>query len=796
MIRQLTLALALGLAAVTGGCAADDGIAPAYDWTDGRHDARIAQLLSQMSTERKVAQLIMPDISTITPEDVRTYRFGTILNGGNSGPGGDDQAPAPEWLALADAFWDASVEPLPGGEPAIPVMWATDAVHGHSNIPGATIFPHNIGLGATRDPDLMRRIGEATAAEIAVTGIDWTFAPTLAVATDDRWGRTYESFAEDADLVSDLGEATILGLQGEPGADDFLGQRRVLATAKHFFGDGGTGGLDRGDTKGELDELKRFHAAPYRPAINVGVQTVMASFSSINGEKMHGSEAMLTGYLRGDLGFGGLVVGDWNGHGELDVCSNDDCPESLLAGLDIFMVPEDWRGLYDNLLAQVQDGTIPTQRLDEAVSRILRVKLEYGLFEKPRPSERELAGDWEVLGSPGHREIAREAVRKSLVLLKNEGVLPIASSANVLVTGPGADNIAMQSGGWSITWQGGGELSNEDFVGATSIFAGIAQALEAGGGSASYSRDGLFPVRPDVAIVVFGEQPYAEFVGDREDLVLHDENGLALLRQFEEQDIPTVAVFLSGRPLWTNREMALADAFVAAWLPGSEGAGVADVLVGDNEGMPRHDFIGRLSFGWPASCLPVGPELFTFGQGWSYAVEPPLAQVATDCALLENDRAGQLRIFGRGLNQQVSISSGGAGFPNLAGSAPGLTVLAFDYQAQEDARQLIWSADASLMIELPDGYSADPEGSLTLTYSLDTAPSGPVLLVGNDVFDITSTFVLGAGKGWRTARIPLACFAKQGAGLLALQARAGFELNVSQIAISPDNFTSSCEGPF
>ncbi len=796
MNRHFIMAAVLAFAVATGSCAANDGVAPAYDWNDSSHDARIADLLSQMSTERKVAQLIMPDISTITPEDVQTYRFGTILNGGNSGPGGDDQAPAPEWLALADAFWEASVQPLPNAEPAIPVMWATDAVHGHSNIPGATIFPHNIGLGATRDPELMRRIGEATAAEIAVTGIDWTFAPTLAVATDDRWGRTYESFSEYPALVSELGEATILGLQGEPDSTDFLGQGRVLATAKHFFGDGGTGGFDRGDTRGELDELKRVHAAPYRPAIDVGVQSVMASFSSINGEKMHGSEDLLTGYLRNDLGFGGLVVGDWNGHGELEICSNVDCPESLLAGLDIFMVPEDWRGLYDNFLAQVQDSTIPMERLDEAVGRILRVKLEYGLFEKPRPSERELAGRWDLLGSTQHREIAREAVRKSLVLLKNEGVLPIASSANVLVTGPGADNIAMQSGGWSITWQGGGDLTNEDFVGATSIFAGIAEAMLAGGGNASLSRNGSTSTRPDVAIVVFGEDPYAEFVGDREDLTFRNTDGLDLLRQFDEQDIPTVAVFLSGRPLWMNREMALADAFVAAWLPGSEGAGIADILIGHEDGSPRHDFSALLSFGWPADCAPGGHELFSFGQGWSYADAPPLVDFSTDCPLLENDRAGQLRIFGRGLNPQVTVSSGGTDLPNLVGRAPGLTATAFDYQAQEDARRLEWTGGASLEFNLPEGYSADRAGSVLLTYSLEEVPLAPVFLSGPEELDVTSTFVLGAGKGWRTARIPLACITTQVSGPFSLTSSEGFALDVSQIAISPDSFTSSCEGPF
>ncbi|MFC3102115.1 glycoside hydrolase family 3 protein [Altererythrobacter lauratis] len=805
MKRGWMMAAALGLSVIAGGCAADAGDAPAYDWADSRHDARIAELLSQMSVEAKVGQLIMPDISTITPEDVTRYRFGSILNGGNSGAGGNDEAPAPEWLALADAMWDAAMQPMPDGPPVIPMLWATDAVHGHSNIPGATIFPHNIGLGATRNADLMRRIGEATAVEIAVTGIDWTFAPTLAVATDDRWGRTYESFSEDTDLVSELGEAMIVGLQGAPGSADFLGQRRVIATAKHFFGDGGTGGLDRGDTRGRLEDLKAVHGAPYIPAINQGVQSVMASFSSINGAKMHGDAPLLTGYLRGEMGFGGLVVGDWNGHGELAGCTNDNCPQSLLAGLDIYMVPEDWRRLYANLLAQVNDGTIPMERLDEAVGRILRVKLEYGLFDKPRPSERELAGQWALLGSPEHREIARQAVRQSLVLLKNEGgVLPIAGSANVLVTGPGADSIAMQAGGWSITWQGGGELTNADFTGATSIYAGLAEAIAAGGGTATLSADGSYTARPDVAVVVFGEEPYAEFVGDREDLAFRDEAGLELLRRYDAAGIPTVAVFLSGRPLWVNRELALADAFVAAWLPGSEGQGVADVLVGDASGAARHDFTGKLSFTWPAACAPGGGEaLFPFGAGWSYADAPPARDFNAECTLLSTDRAGQLRLFQRGLNAQVSAAaqdaSGNATLANLVGASPArsLIVTAFDYRAQEDARRLVWTAPASLILNMPQGYRVAEGSSLVLTYSLDAVPNGRVQLQASGrSLDLTSTFTLGAGKGWRTSRVPLACVWADGASALQLRGPAGLTLSLAEIVISPESFGTDCGGPF
>ena len=345
-------ALASILSACAGAPIETAASTPAVQAADTELDAaeqQIADLISRMSLERKVAQLIQPDISAITPADVEKYRFGSVLNGGNSGPYGNDLAPPQDWLKLADEFWEASTKPLPNGEPAIPTIWGTDAVHGHANVVGATIFPHNIGLGATGDPDLIRLIGAATATEIEVTGIDWTFAPTVAVARDDRWGRTYESYSEDPELVSAMGVAMVEGLQGKPGSEDFLGKGRVIATAKHFFGDGGTEqGVDQGDVNGDIEDLKKVHVTPYPPAIEAGLGSVMASFNSINGKKMHGNEELLTDLLRGEMGFDGLVVGDWNGHGQIKGCTNTDCPQALLAGLDVYMVPEDWTGLFPN----------------------------------------------------------------------------------------------------------------------------------------------------------------------------------------------------------------------------------------------------------------------------------------------------------------------------------------------------------------------------------------------------------------------------------------------------------------
>ena len=764
-------------------------------------EARIDAILTKMSVERKVAQLIQPDISAITPDDVRRFRFGSILNGGNSGPGGDDKAPASAYLALADAFWAASTAPQEDGEPAIPVLWATDAVHGDNNIIGATLFPQNIGLGAADDPALMRRIGEVTAGEMAVTGLDWAFAPTVAVARDTRWGRSYESFSEDPARVSRLGPPLVEGLQGPLGTPGFLDQHHVIATIKHFLGDGGTGGVDKGDTRGDIDDILKTHAAPYRRSIAAGAQTVMASFSSINGEKMHGNRALLTGLLRDEMGFDGLVVGDWNGHAFVPGCSNTDCPRALLAGLDVFMVPEDWRGLYQSVLRETRDGTIPMARVDEAVRRVLRVKLRYGLFEKPRPSQRAMAGNWSLLGSADHRAVAREAVRKSLVLLKNGGVLPISGSARILVAGKAADSVARQAGGWSISWQGGGDLTNADFPGATSIYAGIAAAARQSGGSATLSPDGAFTVRPDVAVVVFGEEPYAEYVGDRPDHALRDEEGLALLRRFKAARVPTVAILLSGRPLWVNRELALADAFVAAWLPGSEGEGVADVLVGDAARNPRHDFAGRLPFHWPADCLDAAAPLIPVGGGGDYARPLRLSPPTETCAATKAGPGDTTILFKRALGDGVTAAARAAPgrpetrLPDLVGSTPGgvLSVSTFDLAAQEDGRRLQWRAAGEVTFRLARAVRS-PREELVLDYAIDQ-PSRGRLSIGADCDGCRTPIDLSTVRdaGWRTLRIPLRCLGKRSITGLRLRADGPAALRLASAAISPTSQHTPCD---
>ncbi len=586
----------------------------------------VADLLKKMTLEEKVGQVIQPSITAVKPADVKTYHLGSILNGGGGWPGDARKATPADWLSLADAFYEASMD-TSDGKVAIPIIWGSDAVHGHNNIVGATLFPHNIGLGATRNPDLLRRIGEVTAVEMRTTGIDWDFSPTVAVARDDRWGRAYESYSEDPEIVRVLAMKMVEGLQGGPRSPGFLGGEKVIATAKHFIGDGGTAeGKDQGDNRSSEAELRDVHAAGYIGALQAGVQSIMASYSSWRGEKLHGQRFLLTDILKKRLGFDGILVGDRNGHGQVSGCTNQSCAKAFNAGIDIFMVPEDWKGLYDNTLAQVRSGEIPQARLDDAVRRILRVKMRAGLFAAGKPSQRPAGGQFSRIGAREHRNVARQAVRESLVLLKNNNAtLPIAAKRHVLVAGDAANNIGKQSGGWTLTWQGDGN-TNADFPGATSIWDGIRAAVETAGGSATLSADGSFSDKPDVAIVVFGENPYAEFQGDRKTILYEGADELALLQRLRKAGIPVVSVFLSGRPLWVNPYLDESDAFVAAWLPGTEGDGVADVLVADAEGKPRHDFRGKLGFSWPKLATqvvlnhgqPKYDPLFPLGFGLTY----------------------------------------------------------------------------------------------------------------------------------------------------------------------------------
>lgn len=769
-------------------------------------EARIDKLMAAMSLEDKVGQLIQVDIGSITPADVRTWKIGSVLNGGNSGPYGDEYASPAKWMQLADEYYDASME-RSDGRPRIPIIWGTDSVHGNNNIVGATLFPHNIGLGAANDPDLIREIGAATALETAAAGLDWTFAPTLAVVQDDRWGRTYESYSEEPAIPQAYAGAMIEGVQGKVNTPDFLSPRHVIATTKHFLGDGGTGGRDQGDTRVTEEVLRDVHLGGYPQAIEAGTQSVMASFSSWNGEKMSGNKSLLTGVLKDRMHFDGFVVGDWNSHGQVDGCTNESCAKAINAGLDMFMYSgPDWKKLYANTLAQVKSGEIPMARLDDAVRRILRVKIRAGLFERGRPSSRPMAGKFENIAAPAHRALARRAVRESMVLLKNEGVLPLKPSANILVAGAGADTISQAAGGWSITWQGI-DVPNSAFPNGQSIWSGIADAVKAGGGTATFSPEGRFTAKPDAAIVVFGEQPYAEFRGDRADLEYsaEDKSDLEMLRRLKAQGIPVVAVFLSGRPLWVNAEINASDAFVAAFLPGAEGAGVADMLFRKPDGSIAYDWRGRLSFSWPKLPNqfvlnrrdPGYDPLFPIGYGLTYAQPAHVGKLdETRPKGMETGPATRFWSKGR-LPDGWSFWAGGAKLAGAVGKGGALAVTGVDHRAQEDSRRLVWSgtAEARLEASKPLDYSRETNGeiSLIVEYRLDKAGQGPVTIgMGTEgrrqAMPVTRTIAAKPGE-WTTLVIPLGCFRRDGLDMsqvrvpFILSGGAGLDLSISDIRL-------------
>jgi beta-glucosidase len=764
-------------------------------------EGRITALIASMSLEEKVGQLIQADILSIRPEDLRDYPVGSILAGGNSGPNGNDRAPPQAWLDLVHAFQAVAMEPRAGHQP-IPLIFGIDAVHGHANLIGATVFPHNIGLGAAHDPELIGRIGRATAEEVAATGWDWSFGPTLAVPRDDRWGRTYEGYSEDPEIVAAYAAPMVEGLQGPSALRGGLQQGRVAASLKHFLGDGGTAdGKDQGDDRISEAELIAVHAPGYPPAIEAGADTVLVSFSSWQGEKMIANKALLTDVLKGRMGFEGLVVSDWNAHTQVPGCSAESCAAAINAGLDMFMAPDTWKGLYRNTLAQARSGEIPMTRIDDAVRRILRVKLKEGLFDPARPYE----GRFELLGSPDHRAIAREAVRKSLVLLKNDGALPIKASARVLVAGDGADDIGKQAGGWTVSWQGTGN-TNADFPHGQSIFAGIREAVDAAGGHAELSAAGEFSQRPDVAVVVFGENPYAEFQGDRPTLEYQPaaKTDLALLRKLKAKGIPTVAVFLSGRPLWVNPEINASDAFVAAWLPGTEGGGVADVLVGDPQGRPRHDFSGKLSFSWPRTAEPTPVNrgdahydpLFAYGYGLTYADHRRVARLSEAPGVTSAPVGGDL-----------FFSAGREVAPWRLVLAPGQAAAMRPTDAegvQEKGRAVVWNGQgtASLVVEGPAldlSRQTNGDMAVAIRVRVDEAPSAPVALrMGSTSLDATGLFAKAADGGWRTVKVKLSCFRARGADMsrvstpIEITTSGRLALSISELKLAANDGDAVC----
>ena len=775
-------------------------------------EARVQAILARMTVEQKVGQIIQADIASVMPEDVRRYRLGSVLNGGNSGPGGDDLAPAEKWLELADAFYDASMD-VAVGEPAIPIVWGTDAVHGHSNIIGATIFPHNVGLGATRDPELIERIGQVTAVEIRVTGQEWTFAPTVAVPQDYRWGRAYEGYSSDPSLVAAYVGSMIRGLQGPPSTSPILAGPYVAASTKHYLADGGTtDGRDQGDAAISELELRLIHGAPYIPAIENGVATIMTSFSSWNGIKLSAHRGLVTDVLKGRMNFDGMVITDWNAHGQVAGCSNASCPRAVDAGIDMFMAPDSWRMFYDSTLAQVRDGTIAMDRLDDAVARVLRLKERLGLFEMGKPSQRALSGEYELLGAPDHRAVAREAVRKSMVLLKNTGVLPLQPGGRILVAGDAANDIARQSGGWTLSWQGTG-LENDLFPGATSLWSGIEQAATATGGSAQLSEDGTFTQRPDAAIVIFGETPYAEFQGDIATLQLRPElrGPIATMRRLKEQGIPVVAVMITGRPLYVNEALNTADAFVAAWLPGSEGAGVADMLFAGADGAPAFEFQGLLPTAWPATARHGGATLFPFGYGMRYADGPAAWTPLPEDSGVTDDGGDSGVFFERGVpasswSLTVSQADGTNALRVTTVPAEALDgrvrIAATDHGVQEGARSFAVDAHAQgAAIELstfdPIDLSRETNGdmlllttvrrdapiarTLSMAVSCDSAPCG-------EAVPVREFGALALGE-WQTVGVLLKCFRATGADMTRITAPfriatdGAAEISIARVAL-------------
>ena len=566
-------------------------------------DDRVEALLAQMTLAEKIGQMTQVEKNSITPKDVTRYFIGSVLSGG----GGSPARNTPEdWLAMVSGFQEAALSTRLG----IPLLYGVDAVHGTAAVVDATVFPQNVGLGAADDPDLMRRIGAATAAEMAATGIRWNFGPVVAVPQDIRWGRTYEGYGENTELVSRLAVPYIEGLQEDASGQRFGSPATVLATAKHFLADGGTAFgsstteiikpylLDQGDAQIDEATLRGVHLPPYQAAVDTGVGSVMASFSSWNGVKMHGNRDLLTGVLRDELGFEGFLVSDWQGIDQLPGDYYSDVVTAINAGIDMVMVPYGYKLFIDTLTQAVETGDVSQARIDEAVRRILRVKAELGLFDH---DPLEPGAPIETVGSLDHRELAREAVRKSVVLLKNEReTLPLVHATPLIyVGGEGADDIGIQIGGWSTEWQG----AAGDITAGTTILGGIKEVsapdalvlYDAAGRFDSYTNATGGQLIADVGVAVVAERPYAEGVGDSSDLALPAAD-LAMVQRLRDSSNRLVLVVLAGRPVDITDLLPLADAVVVAWLPGTEGQGVADVLFG------RYPFTGKLPYTWPRSA--------------------------------------------------------------------------------------------------------------------------------------------------------------------------------------------------
>ena len=650
--------------------------APQYsDWPeidspfrqDDDQEDFIARIVAAMTLEQKVGQMTQLELGAMRDGATGVYDFspitelslGSILTGGGSWPNADKHATLSDWVELADAVWEASpvitIEGRHGHEidVRIPAFWGIDAVHGNQSVKGATIFPHNIGLGASRNTCLAREIGASSTRAVRASGLDMMFGPCLAVPQDDRWGRTYEGFSEDAGIVRALGKALNQGaLFGD--RDHRHGGKRtsfpgIFTNAKHYIADGGsTLGIDQGVVPASEDDLINIHGQGYFGAFEAGAPVVMVGFFSWQdrGENI-ADPYLVTDVLKEKIGFDGMVLSDWNAISFVPGCTVDHCPESVNAGVDMFMVPFDYRAFVTNTIADVEAGLVPMSRIDDAVTRILRTKIRGRLLSMPKPSERQFAGDEDAIVD---KSLARQAVRESLVLLKNnDDVLPLRRDVKVLLVGKSGDSLQNQTGGWSRSWQGGPAPFapedfnlNSDFPGGTSLLGALQETV--GEDNVTFSEDatGVDVADFDVVIAAIGELPYAEFFGDvatadgnwrdptnlarrtLEHGVRHPEDR-AVLAAVSGQGVPVVTVLYSGRVLYTSAEINLSDAFVAAWLPGTEAGGITDVLFRSRHGK-RRDFVGTLPFSWPrAACqtsVNAGDDdydpLFPLGYGLTY----------------------------------------------------------------------------------------------------------------------------------------------------------------------------------
>src|SRR5574337_731061 len=757
--------------------------APAHytDWpaikpetaVDPSLDARARRIVAGMTLAQKVGQMTQAEIKSITPDEVRRYYIGSVLNGGGSWPEQNKHAGVGDWLHLADAYYDASMGT--DMKVHIPIIWGTDAVHG---------------------PALIHAIGAATAKAVRATGVTWAFAPTLAVAQDVRWGRTYESFSSEPGLVREYARAYVEGLQGG------FGPHNVMATAKHFIGDGATWhGIDQGEARVDKSTMINVHGAGYFGALEAGVLSVMASYNSwndladgVNYGKMSGAPALLTGALKDKMGFRGFVVSDWNAIGQLPGCSNASCPQAIDAGIDMVMVPDDWKAFIANTIRQVQDGKIPMARIDDAVFRIVRAKLAMGLFGR-RPSELPGAGDAKLLQD---RALTRRAVRESLVLLKNNhDVLPLKPGMKLLVVGKSADSLPNQSGGWSLTWQGTGN-GNADFPNGETILAGLRTADGAANVTYSETAQGVNPKDYDALVAVLGETPYAETMGDitpSETLRYGDRYpaDLALLRRVGQSGKPVVVVFVAGRPLFVNPILNLADAFVMAWLPGTEGGGVGDVLFADDHGKARYNFTGTLARPWPgvpcADAAKAGPSrwLFMPGYGLRYPTRHDLPVLPGHADIKACADSSTLPVFhtlalapftlyladdAHGDHAVGSDLNGEIAWP---AEHPALRLRTVQVNTQQDAKAVTWLAPGRFLARSvqPVDLSklAASHAALQFDVVVQTHAQGPVTLAMHcgktcgghvDLGPLFAGYAPGTRQG---VSIPLECFAKRGVDL-------------------------------